>query len=275
MWKGRFTETTAKVVQAFTQSLDLDWSLAGYDIEGSIAHARMLGSVGLLSAEELRRIEEGLSMIRDEISSGTFLPSEELEDVHMNIESRLIELLGPTGAKLHTGRSRNDQVSVTMRLFLRDRLLRICTGIEALLAVLLERAAHHIDNHRSRVHPSTAGAAHLHGPLLDGSLYRIFKGLRAASFCSRIPQRMSSGAGALAGSTLPLDREFTATLLGFPGRRKTAWILSHRGTIWLTSTPLLPFLPSTAAVLRRISLSILPGNSGGFFFLMLSAPDPA
>ena len=216
MWKGRFTETTAKVVQAFTQSLDLDWSLAGYDIEGSIAHARMLGSVGLLSAEELRRIEEGLSMIRDEISSGTFLPSEELEDVHMNIESRLIELLGPTGAKLHTGRSRNDQVSVTMRLFLRDRLLRICTGLEALLAILLERAAHHIDiivpgyTHLQQAQPISMGHYWMaHFTAFSRDCERLLFALESLNECPL-------GAGALAGSTLPLDREFTATLLGFP-----------------------------------------------------------
>ena len=216
MWKGRFTETTAKVVQAFTQSLDLDWSLAGYDIEGSIAHARMLGSVGLLSAEELRRIEEGLSMIRDEISSGTFLPSEELEDVHMNIESRLIELLGPTGAKLHTGRSRNDQVSVTMRLFLRDRLLRICTGLEALLAILLDRGSRHIEiivpgyTHLQQAQPISMGHYWMaHFTAFSRDCERLLFALESLNECPL-------GAGALAGSTLPLDREFTATLLGFP-----------------------------------------------------------
>lgn len=125
MWKGRFTENTAQAVQKFTQSLDLDWALASYDIEGSVAHARMLGSEGLIPPEEARRIEDGLNRIREEIASGTLVPTQELEDVHMNIESRLIELLGPTGARLHTGRSRNDQVAVTMRLFLRDRLRHI------------------------------------------------------------------------------------------------------------------------------------------------------
>ena len=216
MWKGRFTENTAQVVQAFTQSLDLDWSLAFYDIEGSLAHARMLGAVGLLSAEELRRIEEGLSRIRDEISSGTFLPSEELEDVHMNIESRLIELLGPAGAKLHTGRSRNDQVSVTMRLFLRDRLLRICTGIEALLAVLLERAAHHIDiivpgyTHLQQAQPISMGHYWMaHFTAFSRDCDRLLFALDSLNECPL-------GAGALAGSTLPLDREFTAARLGFP-----------------------------------------------------------
>jgi len=216
MWKGRFTENTAQVVQAFTQSLDLDWSLAFYDIEGSLAHARMLGAVGLLSAEELRRIEEGLSRIRDEISSGTFLPSEELEDVHMNIESRLIELLGPAGAKLHTGRSRNDQISVTMRLFLRDRLLRICNGIEALLAVLLERAAHHIDlivpgyTHLQQAQPISMGHYWMaHFTAFSRDCERLLFALDSLNECPL-------GAGALAGSTLPLDREFTAARLGFP-----------------------------------------------------------
>jgi len=216
MWKGRFTENTAQVVQKFTQSLDLDWPLAFYDIEGSLAHARMLGAVGLLSAEELCRIEEGLIRIRDEISSGTFLPSEEIEDVHMNIESRLIELLGPAGAKLHTGRSRNDQVSVTMRLFLRDRLLRICTGIEALLAVLLERAAHHIDiivpgyTHLQQAQPISMGHYWMaHFTAFSRDCDRLLFALDSLNECPL-------GAGALAGSTLPLDREFTAARLGFP-----------------------------------------------------------
>ncbi|NLK19555.1 MAG: argininosuccinate lyase, partial [Synergistaceae bacterium] len=125
MWKGRFSGETARVVQEFTQSLDFDWDLASYDIDGSIAHAKMLESAGLLSPGEAAQIEAGLNSIREEIAAGRLAPSVELEDVHMNIESRLTELLGSTGAKLHTGRSRNDQVSVALRLFLRDRLEKI------------------------------------------------------------------------------------------------------------------------------------------------------
>jgi len=215
MWKGRFTENTAQAVQKFTQSLDLDWALASYDIEGSVAHARMLGSEGLIPPEEARRIEDGLNRIREEIASGTLVPTQELEDVHMNIESRLIELLGPTGARLHTGRSRNDQVAVTMRLFLRDRLRHIASGMEALLSVLLERAARHMDvivpgfTHLQQAQPISMGHYWMaHFAAFSRDCERLLFALGSLRECPL-------GAGALAGSTLPLNREMTATALGF------------------------------------------------------------
>ncbi len=215
MWKGRFSENTAQAVQKFTQSLDLDWALASYDIDGSIAHARMLGSVGLIPADEARQIEDGLSRIREEIASGALVPAQELEDVHMNIESRLIELLGPTGARLHTGRSRNDQVAVTMRLFLRDRLHRIGSGMDALLAVLLERAARHRDiivpgfTHLQQAQPISMGHYWMaHFSAFSRDCDRLLFALESLRECPL-------GAGALAGSTLPLDREMTARELGF------------------------------------------------------------
>ncbi|NCB14639.1 MAG: argininosuccinate lyase, partial [Synergistales bacterium] len=215
MWKGRFTENTAQAVQKFTQSLDLDWALASYDIEGSVAHARMLGSEGLIPPEEARRIEDGLNRIREEIASGTLVPTQELEDVHMNIESRLIELLGPTGARLHTGRSRNDQVAVTMRLFLRDRLRHIASGMEALLSVLLERAARHMDvivpgfTHLQQAQPISMGHYWMaHFAAFSRDCERLLFALGSLRECPL-------GAGALAGSTLPLNREMTAKALGF------------------------------------------------------------
>jgi|LSQX01.2.fsa_nt_gb argininosuccinate lyase len=215
MWKGRFTENTAQAVQRFTQSLDLDWILAPYDIEGSIAHARMLCSVGLLTAAEAQQITDGLRMIKEEIVSGTLVPTVELEDVHMNIESRLIEMLGPTGAKLHTGRSRNDQVAVTMRLFLRDRLRGICSGMESLLAVLLERAARHTDvivpgfTHLQQAQPISMGHYWMaHFTAFSRDCERLLFALDSLRECPL-------GAGALAGSTLPLDRDMTARELGF------------------------------------------------------------
>ena len=117
MWHGRFREDTAEVVQKFTQSLDMDWQLAKYDIYGSIAHARMLGEAGIITREESQLLERGLRQVLEEIQKGIFDPKESLEDVHMNIEARLTELIGPVGAKLHTGRSRNDQSATTVRLF--------------------------------------------------------------------------------------------------------------------------------------------------------------
>jgi argininosuccinate lyase len=217
MWKGRFTESTAAVVSDFTQSLDLDWELAPWDIAGSMAHARMLERIGILTSAEAGKIEEGLARIRAEIAEGTLVPTRELEDVHMNIESRLIELLGPVGAKLHTGRSRNDQVATTMRLFLRDRLLNIAEGMERLLAELLRNAAKHKGTivagytHLQQAQPVSMGHYWMaHFAAFSRDVSRLFFALDSLNECPL-------GAGALAGSTLPLDRSYTASLLGFAG----------------------------------------------------------
>lgn len=215
MWKGRFEEETAQVVLKFTQSLDLDWRLYDHDIRGSIAHARMLGAVGLLKDGEVEQIENGLNTVRREIRSGEFQPSEQLEDVHMNIESRLIELLGPVGAKLHTGRSRNDQVATTVRLYLRDRLLDLQEALLALLAALLERAETHTDvivsgyTHLQQAQPISLGHYWMAWfEAFSRDLERLDFALASLSECPL-------GAGALAGSTLPLDREMTSRLLCF------------------------------------------------------------
>lgn len=217
MWKGRFTESTAAVVSDFTQSLDLDWELAPWDIAGSVAHARMLERIGILTSAEAGKIEEGLARIRAEIAESTLVPTRELEDVHMNIESRLIELLGPVGAKLHTGRSRNDQVATTMRLFLRDRLLNIAEGMERLLAELLRNAAKHKDTivagytHLQQAQPLSMGHYWMaHFAAFSRDVSRLFFALDSLNECPL-------GAGALAGSTLPLDRSYTSSLLGFNG----------------------------------------------------------
>ena len=215
MWKGRFRENTAKVVQDFTQSLDIDWFLAPYDIQGSVAHGRMLVTAGLLSPEEGEAIEEALGRIEKEISSGEFTPSEELEDVHMNIEHRLIELLGRVGAKLHTGRSRNDQVALTVRLFLRDRLTRLAEGLDGLLAVLLEKAEEHVQviipgyTHLQQAQPISMGHYWMaHFEAFSRDRRRLRFALESLEDCPL-------GSGALAGSTLPLDRFATASELSF------------------------------------------------------------
>ena len=140
MWKGRFAQDTDEAVINFTQSLDLDWRMAFADIRGSVAHVRMLAHTGLLDAKEAETIEENLRGIAEEIRSGDFTPKVSLEDVHMNIESRLIEKCGATGARLHMGRSRNDQVNTTVRLYLRKELLGIWEGLESLISVLIKKA---------------------------------------------------------------------------------------------------------------------------------------
>ena len=216
MWKGRFEEEQAQVVQKFTQSLDLDWRLVDHDISGSIAHVRMLGATGLLKAKEAEDIEAGLKQVRQEVADGCFVPSESLEDVHMNVESRLTDITA-VGAKLHTGRSRNDQAAVTVRLYLRDRLLALRDAMQALMSVLLDRAEKHLNvivsgyTHLQQAQPVSLG--HYWMAWFE-AFYRD---------CERLNFALSSlrecplGAGALAGSTLPLDREMTASILGFEG----------------------------------------------------------
>ena len=214
MWKGRFKEDMAQVVLGFNQSLDLDWRMAKHDIEGSLAHVRMLGATGLLPSGEAAKIEAGLRRVLQEVQDGTFQPSEALEDVHMNVEDRLTAL-EPAGARLHTGRSRNDQAATTTRLYLRDRLLALEETLHEFLAVLLDRAEHH-----QKV--IVSGYTHLQQaqPISLGHYWMAwFEGF--ARDCSRLDFALDAlnecplGAGALAGSTLPLDREMTSRLLGF------------------------------------------------------------
>ena len=151
MWHGRFKTDTADIVKKFTQSLDIDWRMYEADIEGSIAHVKMLGKTGILKPEESSKIEAGLHEVLKEIQSGKFTPSESLEDVHMNIEARLTEI-EPLGAKLHTGRSRNDQVATTTRIYLRKRLHSLTEDLKEL-------------NH-TRLYSHAAGTANLNGSLL-------------------------------------------------------------------------------------------------------------
>jgi len=215
MWKGRFSQDTAETVVNFSQSLDLDWRMAFADIRGSIAHVRMLGHTGLLNKDEAETIEKNLCAIAQEIKEGKFEPKISLEDVHMNIEARLTELCGSTGAKLHMGRSRNDQINTTVRLYLRREILEIWEGLHELLSVLLEKADEQLDfvvpgyTHLQQAQPVSMGhfwMAHAQAFLRDAD--RLFAAYDAVDECPL-------GSAALAGSTLPLDREFTAEDLGF------------------------------------------------------------
>lgn len=215
MWKGRFAQDTDEAVVKFTQSLDLDWRMAFADIRGSISHVRMLGATGLLSKEEAETIERGLREIADEIKSGAFTPKMSLEDVHMNIESRLIEKCGDTGARLHMGRSRNDQVNTTVRLYLRREMTELWKGLDRLINVMLQNAEAQADivvpgyTHLQQAQPVSMGqfwAAHAQAFLRDAH--------RLTEACDAVDES-PLGCGALAGSTLPLDREFTCRDMGF------------------------------------------------------------
>lgn len=215
MWKGRFSQDTNESVVNFTQSLDLDWRMALADIRGSIAHVRMLGHQNLLTEKEAKTIEDNLLEIAEEIKNGEFVPKVSLEDVHMNIEFRLIEKCGATGAKLHMGRSRNDQVNTTVRLYLRKELIDVWNGLHELISVLLTKAEEHVDivvpgyTHLQQAQPVSMGhfwMAHTQAFLRDTK--RLLDAYENVDECPL-------GCGALAGSTLPIDREFTCDDLGF------------------------------------------------------------
>ncbi|HLA01018.1 MAG TPA: lyase family protein, partial [Thermodesulfovibrionales bacterium] len=144
LWSGRFTRGTAKIIEGFTESISFDRRLWKYDIEGSLAHAAMLGKQGIISKADSEKIGTGLREIAKEIERGTFRFREDLEDIHMNIEAALIKKIGETGGKLHTARSRNDQVAVDLRLYLRDETKKILTLIRKFQRTLLAIAEKHL-----------------------------------------------------------------------------------------------------------------------------------
>ena len=214
MWHGRFKQGMAEMVKDFTQSLDIDWRMAECDIQGSIAHVRMLGKTGLLKVDEAEKIELGLQKVLREIQDGTFTPSKDLEDVHMNIEARLTEI-EPLGAKLHTARSRNDQVATTTRLYLRERLKSLSGDLRELLKVFVSNAERHVNiiipgyTHMQQAQPISMGHYWL-------AWYEAFNRDNARlNFALDSLNECPLGAGALAGSTLPIDREMTSEILGF------------------------------------------------------------
>lgn len=217
MWGGRFSEATDGFVAEFTASVHFDKRLANHDIQGSIAHATMLGACGIITQDESRQIIDGLNTIKQEIADGTFVWQTALEDVHMNIESRLTALIGDVGKKLHTGRSRNDQVATDIRLWLRDEADRILGLLKRLQLGLLDLA----DKHTATIMP---GFTHLQTAQPISFAHHImawFEMLvrdseRLLDLYKRINQ-MPLGSAALAGTTYPIDREMTARLLGFDG----------------------------------------------------------
>lgn len=214
-WGGRFTEATDAFVARFTASVNFDQRLARHDIQGSIAHATMLSKANVLTKEELQSIQTGLSEVLREIEDGTFEWSVALEDVHMNVEAALTSQIGITGKKLHTGRSRNDQIATDIRLWLRDEIDNISSELLRLQQGILNLAEQEADTimpgftHLQTAQPVTFGH-HLmawfemlvrdHGRLQD---------------CRKRLNQSPLGAAALAGTTYPIDRNLTAELLGF------------------------------------------------------------
>ncbi|OGT69857.1 MAG: argininosuccinate lyase [Gammaproteobacteria bacterium RIFCSPLOWO2_02_FULL_57_10] len=214
-WGGRFTEPTDAFVERFTASVTFDKRLYHHDINGSIAHATMLGKVGILTAQEVQDIVSGLEGIREDIVAGRFEWSVQLEDVHMNIETELTRRIGITGKKLHTGRSRNDQVATDIRLYVRDEIDTIGKELTRLQKALLDVAEREAETimpgftHLQTAQPITFGH---HMMAWYEMLERDFGRLQD---CRARMNFSPLGAAALAGTSYPIDREYTAQLLGF------------------------------------------------------------
>ena len=214
-WGGRFSQDTDELVEAFTKSVHYDARFYKEDIKGSIAHCEMLARQGIIKPEEKDKIVCALLEIEREIEDGTFVFDPTLEDIHMNIEARLIEKVGPVGGKLHTARSRNDQVVLDERLWLREEIRAVVEGIRHLQKSLVIRAREHVDvllpgfTHLQHAQPVRL-AFHLlaYVEMLERDKERFLDGLKRVNVCPL-------GAGALAGTSLPIDRDWVAKKLGF------------------------------------------------------------
>jgi argininosuccinate lyase len=216
-WSGRFDEPVAEIVKRFTASIDFDRRLAAVDIAGSLAHARMLRATGVIGADDLAAIERGMHTIAGEIERGEFAWSRDLEDVHLNIERRLTALVGEPGKRLHTARSRNDQVATDIRLWLRGEIDALVAGLAGLRGALLDLAEAHADTimpgftHLQVAQPITFGH---HLLAYDAMLARDMERL---ADCRRRLNRLPLGSAALAGTSYPIDRDRVARELGFDG----------------------------------------------------------
>ncbi|CRZ21282.1 argininosuccinate lyase [Kingella kingae] len=214
-WSGRFNEPVSELVKQYTGSIDFDKRLAHWDIQGSLAHAQMLHEAGVLSAQDLAEIQRGMAEIKADIDSGSLQWSLDLEDVHMNIERRLTDKIGDAGKRLHTGRSRNDQVATDIRLWLRDEITVIRSLIKNLQTSLVELA----EQNAETVMP---GFTHLQvaqpvsfGHHMLAYVEMLGRDDERMADCRKRVNRMPLGAAALAGTTYPIQRETTARLLGF------------------------------------------------------------
>ncbi len=217
LWGGRFTKETDKLVYNFNASISFDQKFYKQDIEGSIAHVTMLEKQGILTADEKDSIIKGLTSIREDVENGTLEITDEYEDIHSFVEANLIDRIGDAGKKLHTGRSRNDQVALDMRLYTRSEVLEVDSLLKELLTDLLTIMEENLETympgftHLQKAQPVTL-AHHI------GAYFEMFKRdrLRLKDIYSRM-NYCPLGAGALAGTTYPLDRNYTASLLGFEG----------------------------------------------------------
>ena len=216
LWGGRFKQGTAELVDQFCASLPFDWRLYRYDIAGSIVHARMLARSGIIEQGEGQKIVEGLEQIKQALEAGELAFDQQDEDIHSFVENRLIELIGPLGGKLHTARSRNDQVALDLRLYLRDEIKELQNGLLNLLKTLLAMASVNLDVIMpGYTHLQRAQAVTLAHHLL--AYYFMFKRdyQRLQDNLKRV-NVLPLGSAALAGTSFPIDREWVAEELGFP-----------------------------------------------------------
>ncbi|MEA3213710.1 MAG: argininosuccinate lyase [Chthoniobacter sp.] len=267
MWKGRFQEETSPLLQRYSESISFDWRLWPHDLEGSIAHSAALEAVGLITHEEREKIVAGLREIGAEIAAGQFEFKTELEDIHMNIEAELTRRIGDPGAKLHTARSRNDQVALDLRLYLRAE----CDAISALLRDLQRALVEKGDRNREVIMP---GYTHLqraqpvyfaHHLLAYVEMFERDLG-RLADARKRL-NVLPLGSGAIAGSTIVLDRELIARLLDFPAVTQNSMdAVSDRDF----AVELLAALALVAMHLSRLSEDVILWASTEFHFVTLS-----
>jgi len=215
-WGGRFQQSTDQLMERFSQSISFDRILYAYDIEGSIAHCKMLAKCKIIQTAEAKKIVKGLERIAKEFADGRFEVKVHLEDIHMHIESRLAELIGPLAGKLHTARSRNDQICLDIRMYLRDEIDGILKEIQSLTKTLLALAKKNIDHiipgytHLQRAQPVLLS----HHLLAYLEMFLRDQGrLRDSSKRVNI---MPLGSAALAGTNFPIDRDYVAKLLKFP-----------------------------------------------------------
>lgn len=267
MWKGRFSQPTSQLVQAFGESVSFDWRLFAHDIRGSIAHAKGLEKAGILTSEERQQIEAGLLAIQHEIEHGDFEFQTSLEDVHMNIESALTARIGPAGAKLHTARSRNDQVATDVRLYCREAVDQLSGDIRLLQRALIEAAERAAD-------AVVPGYTHLQRgqPVLFAHHLLAYVEMLARDACRLADARrrldvMPLGSGALAGSTIILDRELIAAELGFSSVSQNSMdAVSDRDFI----AEILFAISLCGVHLSRLSEDIILWCSAEFGFVALS-----
>ncbi|HQS99351.1 MAG TPA: argininosuccinate lyase [Thiobacillus sp.] len=216
-WSGRFSEPVSEIVKRYTASIPFDYRLAEFDIQGSLAHAAMLHHVGVLSKDDLDSIQRGMAELLTEIRAGGFNWSLDREDVHLNIEAALTAKIGDAGKRLHTGRSRNDQVATDIRLFLRDAIDHILAGLRACQTSLVDLAEAHADTvmpgftHLQVAQPVTFGHH------LLAYFEMLARDAERMADCRRRVNRLPLGAAALAGTSFPIDRHFVAGQLGFEG----------------------------------------------------------